>query len=176
MTNEVKATTFDNTQLSTVPLDWKEVYYTNCPLVSASNVDQELGWTREEYKKIGVKYAYLRSTPDNDWYPHYIHNLDNLIRFGGLFPPIHVHADIRRTKLLGVTHAPSEGGCMMVRARDDIYRMTDLKGKKSCVRQSRLGQSVTGSVRRFVSTHRDFICKCDPGWSRFVPYLSPGER
>ena len=40
-----------------VPLNWKEVYYTNCPLVSASNVDQELGWTREEYKKIGVKYA-----------------------------------------------------------------------------------------------------------------------
>ena len=45
----------------TVPLDWKEVYYTNCPLVSASNVDQELGWTREEYKKIGVEYAFLRS-------------------------------------------------------------------------------------------------------------------
>ena len=46
---------------STVPLSWDEVYYTNCPLVSASNVDQELGWTREEYKKIGVKYAFLRS-------------------------------------------------------------------------------------------------------------------
>ncbi len=30
-------------KLKTVPLDWKEVYYTNCPLVSASNVDQELG-------------------------------------------------------------------------------------------------------------------------------------
>ncbi len=44
-------------------LDWKEVYYTNCPLVSASNVDQELGWTREEFKKIGVKYAFMRSTP-----------------------------------------------------------------------------------------------------------------
>ena len=67
---------------------------------------------------------------ENDWYPHYIHNLDNLIRFGGLFPPVHVHADIRRTRLLGVTHVPHEGGCMMVRARDDIYRMTDLKGKK----------------------------------------------
>ncbi len=67
---------------------------------------------------------------ENDWYPHYIHNLDNLIRFGGLFPPVHVHADIRRTRLLGVTHAPHEGGCMMVRSRDDIYRMTELKGKK----------------------------------------------
>jgi ABC-type nitrate/sulfonate/bicarbonate transport system substrate-binding protein len=114
---------------STVALDWKEVYYTNCPLVSASNIDQELGWTREDYKKIGVKYGFLRSRRENNWYPHYIHNLDNLIRFGGLFPPIHVHADIRRTKLLGATHV-YEGGCMLVRARDDIYRMTDLKGKK----------------------------------------------
>ena len=25
---------------TTVALNWKEVYYTNCPLVSASNVDQ----------------------------------------------------------------------------------------------------------------------------------------
>ncbi len=132
MANEatIKETTFKNTKLNTVPLSWKEVYYTNCPLVSASNVDQELGWTREEFKKIGVKYAFLRSVRENDWYPHYIHNLDNLIRFGGLFPPVHVQADIRRTRLLGVTHAPHEGGCMMVRARDDIYRMTELKGKK----------------------------------------------
>ena len=116
---------------STVPLNWNEVFYTNCPLVSASNVDQELGWTKEEYKKIGVHYAYFRSRRENNWYPHYVHNLDNLIRFGGLFPPIHVHADIRRTRLLGATHVPTEGGCMMVRARDDpIYRMTDLKGRK----------------------------------------------
>jgi len=127
---QIRETTFENTKLNLVPLNWKEVYYTNCPLVSASNVDQELGWTREEYKKIGVKYAFLRSVRENDWYPHYIHNLDNLIRFGGLFPPIHVHADIRRTVLLGVTHAPHEGGCMMVRSREDIYRMVELKGKK----------------------------------------------
>lgn len=130
MAEQVKETTFDNTKLSTVPLNWKEVYYTNCPLVSASNVDQELGWTKEEYKKIGVKYQFLRLPRENDWYPHYIHNLDNLIRFGGLFPPVHVQADIRRTRLLGVTHVPREGGVMMVRARDDIYRMSELKGKK----------------------------------------------
>jgi hypothetical protein len=99
----------EDQKFSTVPLDWKEVYYTNCPLVSASNIDQELGWTREEFKKIGVKYAFLRSVRENDYYPHHIHILDNLIRFGGLFPPIHVHADIRRTRLLGATHV-YEGG------------------------------------------------------------------
>lgn len=38
-------------KLSTVPLNWKEVYYTNCPLVSASNIDQELGWARGELAK-----------------------------------------------------------------------------------------------------------------------------
>jgi ABC-type nitrate/sulfonate/bicarbonate transport system substrate-binding protein len=131
MTEEmIKETTFENTKLNLRKLDWKEVYYTNCPLVSASNVDQELGWTREEFKKLGVKYDYFRNTPETDFYPHYIHNQDNLIRFGGLFPPIHVHADIRRTRLLGVTHAPREGGCMMVRSRDRIFRMKDLKGKK----------------------------------------------
>src|SRR6266542_354942 len=116
-------------KFNTVPLNWKEVWYTNCPLVSASNVDQELGWTREEFKKIGVKYGFFRSVRENDYWPHYIHNLDNLIRFGGLFPPVQVHADIRRTRLLGATHV-YEGGCMLVRARDDIYRMSDLKGKK----------------------------------------------
>ena len=130
MTNKVNETTFENTKLSTAPLDWNEVYYTNCPLVSASNVDQELGWTKEEYKKIGVKFAYFRSKAETDWYPHYIHNQENLIRFGGMFPPINVHADIRRTRLLGVTHVPREGGVMIVRAKDDIYRMQELKGKK----------------------------------------------
>ena len=101
---------------TTVPLNWNEVWFTNCPMVSANNVDQELGWCREEFKKIGVEYAYFRHAPENNWYPHYIHNLDNLIRFGGLYPPIQVHADLRRTVLLGTTWV-SEGGVMQVRAQ-----------------------------------------------------------
>ena len=121
---------------TTVPLNWKEVYYTNCPLISASNVDQELGWTKEEYGKLGVDFAYFRSRKETNWYPHYINNQENLIRFGGLFPPIHVHADLRRTRLLGATHVPHEGGCMMVRARDDIYKMSDLKGKRIGITRS----------------------------------------
>ncbi len=63
LANKAPAMTKKALKLSTVPLNWKEVWYTNCPLVSASNVDQELGWTREEFKKIGAKYAFMRSTP-----------------------------------------------------------------------------------------------------------------
>ncbi len=126
----------DGKMTTTISLDWNEVYYTNCPLISASNVDQELGWTAEEFGKIGVKYAYFRSVPETDWYPHYIHNQENLIRFGGLFPPIHVNADYRKTRMLGLTHVPYEGGCMMVRAKDKIFRMSDLKGKKIGITKS----------------------------------------
>jgi len=121
---------------STISLDWNEVYYTNCPLVSASNVDQELGWVHEEYLKLGVDYAYFRSRRETDFYPHYIHNQDNLIRFGGLFPPIQVHADYRRTRMLGLTHVPHEGGCLLVRAKDNLFRMSDLKGKKMGITKS----------------------------------------
>ncbi len=42
--------------MRSVDVDWNEFYYTNCPLVSPSNVDQELGWVKEEFKKIGVVY------------------------------------------------------------------------------------------------------------------------
>jgi ABC-type nitrate/sulfonate/bicarbonate transport system substrate-binding protein len=115
--------------MRSIDVDWKEFYYTNCPLVSPSNVDQEIGWVKEEFKKIGIAYKFLRSTRENDWYPHYVHNLDNLMRYGGCFPAIHVQADVRRTRLIGTTHV-YEGGCMLVRSRDPIYRMKDLKGKK----------------------------------------------
>jgi ABC-type nitrate/sulfonate/bicarbonate transport system substrate-binding protein len=115
--------------MRSVDVDWNEFYYTNCPLVSPSNVDQEIGWVKEEFKKMDIAYRFLRSTTENDWYPHYVHNLDNLMRYGGCNPAIHVQADVRRTRLIGTTHV-YEGGCMLVRARDPIYRMKDLKGKK----------------------------------------------
>ncbi len=63
---------------ATVPLSWDEVDYTSSPLVSVSNVDQDRGWRREVYKKIGVTYGCLRSRREHKLYLHYIHNVDNL--------------------------------------------------------------------------------------------------
>jgi hypothetical protein len=40
------------------------------------------GWTGGEFKKIGVDYPCFRSRSENNFYPHYVHNLDNLIRVG----------------------------------------------------------------------------------------------
>ena len=81
----------------------------NCPLVSASHVEQELGGSIEENEKIGVKYGFLRSRRENNWYPHSITSLDNLIPFGGSFPPIHAHEDSCKTRLLRRTKAGPSG-------------------------------------------------------------------
>jgi hypothetical protein len=48
--------------MRSVDVDWKEFYYTNCPLVSPSNVDQELGWVKAELKKIGIPTTFTTST------------------------------------------------------------------------------------------------------------------
>ena len=69
--------------MRSVDVDWNEFYYTNCPLVSPSNIDQEIGWVKEEFEKMDIAYKFLRSTTENDWYPHYVHNLDNLMRYIG---------------------------------------------------------------------------------------------
>ena len=88
------------------------------------------GWAQDSLQADRRGLLLLPLSPgETDFYPHYIHNLDNLIRFGGLYPPIHVHADIRRTRLLGATWV-YEGGAILVRAGDPIFRMQDLKGKK----------------------------------------------
>ena len=64
---------------------WTRVaFYTTCPMVSASNMDQELGWTGGEFKKTGVDYRCFRSRSENNFCPRYVHNLDNLIRMGPL--------------------------------------------------------------------------------------------
>ena len=55
---EQKKTSFEGVQ----------VWYTYCPVIHTGNVDGELGWTKEEYKKLGVKYSYFRSVRENDYY------------------------------------------------------------------------------------------------------------
>ena len=129
-------------------LDWNEVFFTNCPMVSANNVDQELGWCKTDFKKIGVDYSFFRSRRGNDFYPHYIHNLDNLFRFGGLYPPIAVNADVRKTRLLGATWV-YEGGAMLVRAGDPILPDGGPQGQ-----EDRPLQEPQHAQERLVAHHR----------------------
>lgn len=107
-----------------------EARYTICPVFVASNVAAELGWLDEEFKRAGANLTYLRSLPDNiGWLPHFSHQLDNLFRDGGNIPSIWAHADVTKTKLIGLTAAHS-GGQIVVRTDSGINKVADLKGRK----------------------------------------------
>jgi ABC-type nitrate/sulfonate/bicarbonate transport system substrate-binding protein len=112
-----------------------QVWYTYCHVICAGTVDDQLGWTADELMRHGARLDYFRSVPENDFYPHFIHNLDGLFRFGGCIPPIHVQADLRDTLLLGLQWF-WEGGGMLVRSDDDIHRMTDLRGRRIGISRS----------------------------------------
>ena len=114
---------------TTVPLRWDEVYFTNCPMVSANNVDQELGWCREEFKKLGVEYAYFRSRPRTTGTRTTYTTSTTSSASAVCTRPSPCTPTSAGPRLLGATEV-YEGGAMMVRARDDIFKMSDLRGKK----------------------------------------------
>ena len=51
--------------MRSVDVDWNEFYYTNCPLVSPSNVDQEIGWVKEEFKKMDTQVQFITDINSN---------------------------------------------------------------------------------------------------------------
>ncbi len=108
----------------------REIVYTICPVLVASNVAIELGFVAEELAKVGAHATYLRSLKEPGiWRAHYNHDHPALIRDGGNSPAIQAHAEVRRTVLLGLTQA-QPGGKIVVRADSGIYRVGDLKGRR----------------------------------------------
>jgi len=108
-----------------------DVYYTICPVFSASHIAVEFGWLAEEFKAAGANLKYLRALPEGrGWLPHFSHQLEgHLFRDGGNIPSIWAHADNRPTRLLGLTWSPYAGR-VLVRADSDIFRVADLRGRK----------------------------------------------
>jgi ABC-type nitrate/sulfonate/bicarbonate transport system substrate-binding protein len=118
-----------------LPADPVQLWYSYCPVIHAGNVDDALGWARDELRKRGAKLGYFRSVAGVDYLPHYLHTLDNLFRFGGCATAIHVHADLRDTRLLG-TQWVGEGGGMLARAGEGIYQVSDLRGRRVGISRS----------------------------------------
>jgi ABC-type nitrate/sulfonate/bicarbonate transport system substrate-binding protein len=112
-----------------------QLSYSYCPVIHAGNVDDALGWARDELKRKGAKLSYFRANAGTDYCAHYRHDLDNLFRFGGCATAIHVHAELRDTRLLG-TQWVGEGGAMLARADDGIYRVSDLRGRRVGISRS----------------------------------------
>jgi ABC-type nitrate/sulfonate/bicarbonate transport system substrate-binding protein len=123
------------------PEDAIDVHFTYCHLLHAGSVDHELGWVAEELAAHGATLRYFLAVPEPDFYPHYTHGLDDLFRFGGCIPAIHVKAELADTVLLGLQWF-WEGGGMLVRAGGGIRCMADLAGRTVGISKSLNGTKV----------------------------------
>jgi len=97
---KVRETTFENTKLNVVSLNWKEVYYTNCPSCPpAMSIRSWAGPGGVQEDRREVRLSPLR--PRERLVPALHPQPRQPHPFRRPVPPIHVHADIRRTVLLG---------------------------------------------------------------------------
>lgn len=105
-----------------------EIWYTRCPLPSASGIAQRQRWLHDSFAAAGVVAATIRTSTDRDVRDsHFTHLQPALFREGGPVPPMWSRALGRDTALVGVTRT-DESQAVLVRAELRAKTTADLKG------------------------------------------------
>lgn len=127
-----------------------EIWFTRCPVPTASGVAHALGWLTEEFKRDGIKVAALQDAAVDLSKHHFDHNLDGLIREGGNIPALAAKASGSPSKLIGLTWI-DESQCIIVRKENANLRPADLKGLR--VALPAYAKSRGGSIARGMTLH-----------------------
>ncbi len=110
--------------------DERRVWYTRCPLPTASGLAVDSGLLRERLGEIGwhvdsVERAPQRSARD----AHFTHAVPGLFRQGGNIPPIWARSNGAETALIGIAETP-EFQAILARPETGIRDFGDLRGKR----------------------------------------------
>ena len=112
------------------------IWFTRCPVPTATGLAYKLGWLDEEFAPDGIQ---VRTLQDNRELlrHHYDHELTNLIREGGNLFSIPARGQGARTKLVGLTWI-DEWQSILVRPGSGIGTPQDLIGKRLALPAFRL--------------------------------------
>ncbi|CAG0979293.1 2'-hydroxybiphenyl-2-sulfinate desulfinase [Myxococcaceae bacterium] len=105
------------------------IWFTRCPVPTATGLAYKLGWLDEEFKPDGISIKTLQEVGGELARHHYDHQLDTLIREGGNLLAIPAKAQGAPTRLVGLTWI-DEAQSILVRPDSPIRRPEDLKGKR----------------------------------------------
>lgn len=107
----------------------RKIWYTRCPVPTASSLAHDLGILDEEFADEGIEVAALNDAADPDLRrAHYDHGLDGLIREGGNVPALWARSAGRETRLLALTWI-DEYQAVLTRPDSDIGEPEDLEGR-----------------------------------------------
>jgi len=132
------------------------IWFTRCPVPTATGLAYRLGWLDEEFARDGIKLQTLQEVGGELARHHYDHELTTLVREGGNLLAIPARAQGAPTRLVGLTWI-DEFQAILVRPGSDISRPEHLKGKRLALpafRAADLEQNRRGrSIARGMSLH-----------------------
>lgn len=108
--------------------DLKQIWFTRCPVPTATGLAYKLGWLTDEFAKDGINVDTLQDNRELGRH-HYDHDLNSLIREGGNILALAARAQGARTRLIGLTWI-DEWQTILVRPDSGITEPKDLKGKR----------------------------------------------
>ncbi len=109
-----------------------QVWYTRCPVPTASGLAYSLGWLTEELGASGLEVGILQDGPRELLRHHYDHQLIGLFREGGNVPAIAAYSEGAPTRLIGLTWI-DELQAILVRPDSGITKPEHLKGKRVAI-------------------------------------------
>ena len=105
----------------------KQLWFTRCPVPTATGLAYRLGWFQEEFAPDGITVATIQDAPKELRRHHYDHELTSLIREGGSLLALPARAQGAKTRLIGLTGI-DEWQAILVRPDSGISSPRDLKG------------------------------------------------
>jgi len=104
-----------------------ELWYTRCPVPTASGIALDLGLLHEEFAISGIALESIRDSEDPRVnISHFDHSLPGLFREGGNIPAIWARSEGRDTVVVALTWI-DEFQAILVRPDSDIQSLQDLK-------------------------------------------------
>ena len=110
--------------------DVRTLWYTRCPMPTASGLAIELGWLDEEFATNGIEVLSLRASADRAVREsHFTHSQDDSFREGGNTPPIWSRSQGADTRLIGMTWIDQYQTIVALPA-SGIRKPADLRGRR----------------------------------------------
>lgn len=109
-----------------------QLWYTRCPVPTASGLAYNLGWLDDAYAPDGITVGVLQDAPPEIARHHFDHQLVGLFREGGNVPALVARSEGAPTRLIGLTWI-DEGQSILVRPDSGITSAADLAGRRVAV-------------------------------------------
>jgi ABC-type nitrate/sulfonate/bicarbonate transport system substrate-binding protein len=117
------------------------LWYTRCPVPTASSVAIRLGWMDDEFARDRIEVTSLLSSDARQTREsHFAHTQANSFRHGGNIPPVWAFSQGSDVRLIALSWN-DEPQLVLTRPDSDIRTVADLKGRKLSVPR-RLNDSV----------------------------------